>query len=56
VVPTIGDIVTAKVTKIFMRQAIVDVLCVGSVPLNETYQGKIRCAICFIYFGDSLHA
>jgi exosome complex component CSL4 len=41
-IPGVGDIVTAKVTKLFTRYAVVDIMCVNSCPLSESYQGKIR--------------
>eukprot|EP01097_Dermamoeba_algensis_P004277 TRINITY_DN2820_c0_g1_i2.p1 TRINITY_DN2820_c0_g1~~TRINITY_DN2820_c0_g1_i2.p1 ORF type:complete len:242 (-),score=63.65 TRINITY_DN2820_c0_g1_i2:175-861(-) len=42
VVPIIGNIVTAKVTRINLRQATLKILCVGSKPVKEAFQGVIR--------------
>ncbi len=44
-VPATNDIVTCQVTKIYSRQVAVDIVCVGSVPLSEPFQGKIRCGV-----------
>lgn len=40
--PKLGDIVTAKVTRINPRLASVDVLCVGDIPLDANFTGTIR--------------
>lgn len=40
--PKIGDIVTAKVTRINPRLASLDVLCIGDAPLDSTFTGSIR--------------
>eukprot|EP00163_Fabomonas_tropica_P015455 TRINITY_DN28250_c0_g1_i1.p1 TRINITY_DN28250_c0_g1~~TRINITY_DN28250_c0_g1_i1.p1 ORF type:complete len:207 (+),score=27.51 TRINITY_DN28250_c0_g1_i1:209-829(+) len=42
VVPKIGDIVTGKVTKITPRFAGVEIICVGSTPLHESFQALVR--------------
>ncbi|KAL6047681.1 Exosome complex component CSL4, variant 2 [Balamuthia mandrillaris] len=42
VVPQIGSVVTAKVIRVNPRFASVDILCVGSKALKETFRGIIR--------------
>lgn len=42
VFPDVGDVVTCKVAKLFTHQAMVEILCVGKVPLAVPYVGKIR--------------
>uniref|UniRef100_A0A6T7W3C5 S1 motif domain-containing protein n=1 Tax=Pyramimonas obovata TaxID=1411642 RepID=A0A6T7W3C5_9CHLO len=41
-VPKEGDIVTAKVTKINTRMAVVDILCIGQKALEDSFNGIIR--------------
>mmetsp|Transcript_43875 Transcript_43875/g.85826 ORF Transcript_43875/g.85826 Transcript_43875/m.85826 type:complete len:193 (+) Transcript_43875:44-622(+) len=41
-VPQLGDLVTARVTKINTRFATVEILIVGSVTLNQPFPGTIR--------------
>lgn len=45
VVPAVGDVVTARVTKINPRLAAVDILCVGSQPVQQRYSGVIRVQV-----------
>lgn len=41
-VPQLGDLVTARVTKINTRFASVEILTVGALTLHETFPGTIR--------------
>mmetsp|Transcript_2819 Transcript_2819/g.4753 ORF Transcript_2819/g.4753 Transcript_2819/m.4753 type:complete len:191 (+) Transcript_2819:274-846(+) len=41
-VPKEGDIVTAKVTKINVRMAVVDILCIGQKAVEDSFSGVIR--------------
>jgi exosome complex RNA-binding protein Csl4 len=41
-VPSVGDIVTGRVTRIQPRTCIVDILCVGNHKLKTAFQGVIR--------------
>ncbi|KAL6047682.1 Exosome complex component CSL4, variant 3 [Balamuthia mandrillaris] len=52
VVPQIGSVVTAKVIRVNPRFASVDILCVGSKALKETFRGIIRFS--FYFFSSSL--
>jgi exosome complex component CSL4 len=40
--PTIGDTVTCRVTRISPRMAHLDIICVGSVPLRDPCAGVLR--------------
>eukprot|EP01134_Creolimax_fragrantissima_P005043 CFRG5043T1 len=42
VIPSTGAVVVVKVTSVNPRFAKCEILCVGSVPLKETYRGMIR--------------
>ncbi|KAH3722744.1 hypothetical protein Pelo_18551 [Pelomyxa schiedti] len=42
VVPIIGSIVTARITKIQPLRAVASILCVADKPLRENYAGIIR--------------
>ena len=45
VVPAVGDIVTARITKINPRLASADILCVGQQPVQQRYSGIIRVQV-----------
>eukprot|EP00887_Chlorella_sp_A99_P002579 scaffold6.g2579.t1 len=45
VVPAVGDVVTARVTRITPRLAAADILCVGSQPVQQRYSGIIRVQV-----------
>ena len=40
--PTVGDLVTCRVARINPRQATLDIICVGDLPLSEPCSGLIR--------------
>ena len=42
VVPSVGDIVTARVLSVTPRLASLDILCVGPAPSGQRYSGIIR--------------
>ena len=42
VVPVVGDVVTGRVTRINQRLASLDILCVGSKPVQQRYTGVLR--------------
>ena len=42
VIPSIGDVVTAKVVNLTPRLATLDILCVGTAPVAQRYSGVIR--------------
>lgn len=42
VVPTVGDVVTARVLNVTHRLASLDILCVGPAPTGQRYSGIIR--------------
>lgn len=42
VVPSIGDVVTARVVSLTPRLATLDILCVGATPVVQRYSGVIR--------------